>query len=722
MRVTASSLLVGAASALAACAGAITPAPPPPAASATSPASSTPPAPLGPRAPVTRRDDFHETLHGVDLVDPYRWLEDDASAETRAWIDAQSAYTRALLEPLSGRATVRARLEQLSRVDDQGTPIPRGGRVFVWQKRADDDLWTLHVRTKDHDEVLLDPHPLSADHTTDVTEEDIAKDGSLVVYGIRRGGEDETELHVRDVATRTDRPDVLPRALYRGASLRPDNAGFYYSLQDRATGIRVRYHALGKPVASDVEVFGEGFGPSDWVDASPSRNGRHVIFSVQHGWASNEVFVQDLPGGKITPVIRGLAAHFDATFADDHLVVRTDLDAPNGRVVEVDPRRPSPDKWRTIVPAGSDPIQDVAFVGKRLVVHTLHDVSSQLRIYALDGKPAGDVALPALGSVRAIQGEWDGEDLFVGFTNLTTPRTTLRTRIAGGGARPVETWWSTRVPFASDGFETKQIWCSSKDGTRVPMFVVAKKGLPLDGNRPTLLWGYGGFNFARLPMFSSSVAWFIEQGGVYALANIRGGSEFGEAWHKAGMLDKKQNVFDDFIAAAQKLIADGYTKPDRLGIRGGSNGGLLVGAALTQRPDLFRVVLADFPEMDVVGFYRFKNNNPAALLEYGDASKPDQLKFVLAYSPYQNVVQGTHYPAVFLVTGDEDTRVPALEARKMTARLQAATASGRPIALLYDTKSGHAGGRPLGKWLDDESQELTFLAWQLGMDVAGRGR
>jgi prolyl oligopeptidase len=677
------------------------------------------PAPTGPTPPVARRDDFHETLHGVDLVDPYRWLENQEGPETRAWIDAENAYTHALLDGFAGRDAIRGRLSALGRYDDQGTPFERGGRLFYRNHKPDDDLWTLDVRGGDkgaRGEVLVDPHPLSPDHTTDIELDDCDERGTRVLYVVRRGGEDESELHVRDVRTRQDLPDVLPRALYRGGSLRPDGSGFLYALQDREKGVRVRYHAIGKPIADDREVFGEGNGKSDWVWGAFSEDGRHVVYSVSHGWAKNDLYVQTPPlTGPVVTVAKGLSAHVWAEYAGVHLVAETDLDAPNRRIVEIDPAHPQPERWRTIVPAGPDTIQGFASVGGRIVVQTLHDVTSRLTVYGLDGKMQGEIALPGLGTVRALRGQWTSDHLYVGFSSFTTPRVTLRASVA---KRTTETIFRANVPFDGDAVEVKQVFYASKDGTRVPMFVLQKKGAPAGVPRPTLLYGYGGFDSSETPTFSQFVAWFVEQGGVYALANIRGGAEYGEAWHRAGMLEKKQNVFDDFIAAAEWLEANKLTDPDHLAIRGGSNGGLLVGAVMTQRPELFRAVLCEYPDLDMLGYYRFKNNNPPALLEYGDASKPEEFAFLAKYSPYQHVVQGARYPAVFLRTGDEDTRVPPLQARKMTARLQATSSAERPVVLLYDTKSGHAGGEPLGKWVEDTSLELSFLAGQLGMTVA----
>jgi prolyl oligopeptidase len=664
-----------------------------------------------------------EVIHGVEIVDPYRWLEDGTSPETRAWIDAQNQYAHALLDGRAGLQSIRERLTALSRYDVQSAPTARGQRYFLEKRSTSDDLSILYVREgrEGRDEVLLDPHPLSPDHTTDVEVVDISSDGRLLLYGLRRGGEDETELRVRDVARRADLPDVQSRALYRGGSFKADGSAYYYALQSRKTGTRIRRHTLGRPPAEDVEVFGRGYGPSQWVGGSVSNDGAHLLLTVEEGWARSEVFVQSLATGDpartaAVAVLKGIDAHFRPDFAGRRLIVQTDWKTPRWRIVEVDLDNPAPERWREVVPAGPDAIQGFVLAGGKLVVHSLHDVTSRLALYSLDGKSLGELTLPGPGAVSALEGRWDRDELFFDFASFTAPRATYRADLRTGA---VAAWWRPDVPFDSRAYETSQVWYPSKDGTRVPMFVSHRKGLVRDGQRPTLLMGYGGFNVSITPAFSASAAWWMEQGGVYAVANLRGGGEFGEEWHRAGMLDKKQNVFDDFIGAAEWLVASGYTRPGRLAIRGASNGGLLVASAFTQRPELFRAVLCEFPDLDMIGYHRFDNNNPPALLEYGDASIPEQFKFLAAYSPYQKVAAGTAYPAVLLTTGDADTRVPPLQARKMAARLQAATSSGRPALLLYDTKAGHAGGRPLAKRVEDQSLEMAFLAWQLGMDSPG---
>ncbi|HET6889805.1 MAG TPA: prolyl oligopeptidase family serine peptidase [Pyrinomonadaceae bacterium] len=667
-----------------------------------------------PKAPPSRTDNFREIIHGAEIIDPYRWLEDQESAETRQWIDAQNRYTHSLLDGLPSRPLIQKRLSELLRVDSVSAPFEQGGRYFLFKKRAEDDLSILYVRQglNGKDEVLIDPHTLSPDHTTDIGLLDASSDGKVIVYSIRRGGQDETELHVMDVDKRKD-VDQLPHALYRGVSMKKDGSGFYYNLQRRDTGLRVFYHAIGTDSAKDVEVFGKGYGPDKWVGGSVSEDGKYLLLGVQHGWARNEVYVQKLPDAPIQTIVNDIDAHFNAWFAGDLLVMQTDWQAPNQRIVVVDLNDPARDKWREVVPTGPDAIAGFSLVGGKLFVSYLHNVTTQIKIFSLDGKALGEVSLPGLGSAGGLAGRWNSNEAFFGFRSFVTPQTIYRYDVQTGKA---EVWARPKVPFKSEEFEVRQVWYTSKDGTKVPMFLVHKRGLRADGKLPVLLYGYGGFNVSQTPRFSSAAAIWVEQGGVYALANIRGGGEFGEAWHKAGMLDKKQNVFDDFIAAAEWLIKNKYTNPARLAIQGGSNGGLLVGAALTQRPELYQAVLCQFPDLDMIGYYRFKNNNPPALLEYGNASDPVQFKYLSAYSPYQKVRPGEKYPAVLFTTGDQDTRVPPLQARKMTARLQAASSSGKPVLLLYDTKAGHAGGRPLSKIIEDVSLELAFLFWQLGMD------
>jgi len=668
-----------------------------------------------PAPPPTRTDNVRETLHGVEIVDPYRWLEDQQSPETRAWIDAQNRYTQSLLAQRPSLPAIRERLSGLMRSDRMSVPRVRGGQYFFTLQRADQDLAVICRRTSLNAEAqpLVDPLPMSSDHTTSVGLMDVSHDGKRMVYSIRRGGTDEVEVRVRDVASGRDLPDTLGYGLYGSVSLTRDGDGLFYARRSRETGGRILFHRMGTAVANDVEVFGKGYGKDIWVDASVSEDGRHVLYSAGHGWGRGEVFVGGIaPDSPIVPVVTDIDAHFNCTLVGDRLLIHTDWKAPRYRLMVADLARPAPGAWREIVPEGKDVLQDVTVIGDRIYATYLHDVATEIRRFSLAGEAQGAVPLPGPGAA-GVSGELDGSEAFVSFTSFTTPPTVFRDDVKTG-ARTV--WSKSAFAVDPDKFTVSQVWYTSKDGTRVPMFLIHRKGVTPDGNRPVLLYGYGGFNVAITPAFRATAVVFAEHGGVFAVANIRGGSEFGEAWHKAGMLENKQNVFDDFIAAGEWLVANKWTNPTRLAIQGGSNGGLLVGASLTQRPALYRAVLCQFPDLDMVGYYRFKNNNPPALLEYGNAADAEQFKYLVKYSPYQNVKPGTAYPAVMLTSGDADTRVPPLQARKMTARLQSATTSGRPIVLRYDTRAGHAGGRPLAKVIDDTAEEMAFLFWQLGME------
>jgi prolyl oligopeptidase len=665
--------------------------------------------------PVARADNFRETFHGQEIVDPYHWLEDSGGAETRQWIDAENAYAHALLDPLPVRAGIQARLTAMMHHDAMDAPEQRADYYYYSKRGADQELQSFYRRKRSGgtEELLLDPGQLSPDHTVSISPLDVSDDGALVAYGVRQGGQDETELRILDVGHRRNLPDRLPHALYRGFAFKKDASGFYYTLQHRDSGSRVFYHALGSDPAKDVEVFGSGFGADTWIDPQVSENGRYLLISVQRGWAQGDLYIQDLQAGSpIQPLIKGLAGKFRGDFAGDVLIVGTDWKAPKGRVLRIDLHRPAQENWREVVPEGADAIDDWALLDGKLYVTWLHNVSSRIGLFSLEGKPLGEVPTPGIGSAN-LRGRADQKEGIFSFTSFTEPRALYRYDAATGKK---SLWYRDEVPFDSAPFETEQVWYPSKDGTKIPMFLIHRKGLVPDGKTPTILYGYGGFDVSITPSFSASHAWWIEQGGLFAIANLRGGGEFGEEWHRAGMLEKKQNVFDDYIAAAEWLIAKKYTNPGKLAIWGGSNGGLLVGAALTQRPDLYQAVICWHPDLDMVRYYKYtKDNNPPALLEYGNAADPAQFKFLYAESPYEHISPGTKYPAVLFESGDADTRVPPEQARKMTARLQAATTSGRPVLLLYDAKAGHSGGLPFKKIVEDSSYELSFVAWQLGL-------
>ena len=673
------------------------------------------------KPPKTPRDNVRELLHGVELVDPYRWLEDQQSPETRAWIDAQNVYSHPILGSLPGRQQRKQRLTELMKIDVTGMPRERNGRYFFSKRLAHQELFVIYMRKglEDDDEALIDPHPMSPDRTTSVNLLDVSHDGTLLAYGVQQGGEDEIAIKLLDVETRKDLPDRLPKARYFGVALKPDNSGFYYT-RFGAAGPRVYYHAMGKDPAGDREIFGQGYGPDKIIFAVLSEDGRHLLIHVLHGSSAprTEIYYQDAAKqGPIVPVVNDIDARFFGEVAGGRLFLNTNWKAPKGRIFAADLKNPAREHWREIIPESDAVLRRFSLAGGKLFVNYLENVSSRVKIFEPDGRPAGHIAFPAIGSVREVSGRWESREAFFVFSSFHIPTAIYRYDVSKGTRR---VWAQLQVPVDSDKLEVKQVWYESKDKTRVPMFLVHAKGLKRNGSNPTLLTGYGGFNVSRTPAFSATAVLWAEQGGVYALPNLRGGGEFGEQWHKAGMLGNKQNVFDDFIAAAEWLIENGYTKPSKLAIAGRSNGGLLVGAALTQRPELFQAVACGYPLLDMVRYHKFLVAR-FWVSEYGSSDDPEQFQYLYAYSPYHRVKPGVKYPAVLFVTGDGDTRVDPLHARKMTALLQTATGSNRPVLLRYEIKAGHAGGRPLSKTIADTAEELGFLFWQLGVRREPRG-
>ena len=665
-------------------------------------------------APPTHRDDVVEEMHGVRIPDPYRWLEDQDSPETRAWIDQQNAYARPVLDGIPGRERIAQRLGELMKIDNVQVPLERKGRYFFEERRAGQDLFVIHMRqgAKGSDEVLIDPHPLSPDHTTSVQIMDVSNDGTLLAYGIRKGGADEHAIHLFDVNARRDRGDVLPSARYFQVSFKPDNTGFYYSLMEHE-GPHIRYHALGSDAAADQEIFGKGYGAENIAVANVSPDGNHLLIQVIYGSSADQtdVFVQDLARkGPVVPIVKNIKARFLGEIGGGQLFLHTNWKAENGRILAVDLQKPQAENWREVVPEGGDAIEAMALAGHKIFVQYLHNVASHIQIFTADGKPQGKVVPPTLGTIGQISGRWDLDQCFYQFSSFMVPPTIYRYDVSSGA--PSE-WVRLNIPVHSGDFELKQVWYESKDKTRVPMFLLHRKGLKLDGGNPALLTAYGGFNVSLAPQFSPTAVVWAEQGGVFALPNLRGGGEFGEKWHRAGMMGNKQNVFDDFYAAAEWLIRHRYTNAGMLAATGRSNGGLLMGASMTQRPDLFRAIICGYPLLDML---RYQNFLVARywVPEYGSAEDPAQFKYIYAYSPYQHVEKGKRYPAILFVSGDGDTRVAPLHARKMAALMEwAAAGSDRPVLLHYDTKSGHSEGRPVNKQIADLTDEISFLRWQL---------
>ena len=669
-----------------------------------------------PPPPPTEVREVVDTLHGVEVPDPYRWLEDQEAPETRAWIDEQNAYTDTVLNALPGREELRAAAASVLERDAIGLPNERGGRYFYSKRLADQNLAVLYVRDglDGDDQVLIDPHPMSPDDTTSVELRDISDDGTRVAYAVRDGGVDEVSVLVRDVDTGEDLADVLPPARYGQVTLAADGSGLYYERYGDVTP-RVMFHAFGTPMADDVQLFGEGYERYQIPVTVISDDGRWMVVHVIEGSSGpTAIHVKDLE--RDTPFVTAIADGVSeswAGFAGGELFIVTNLDAPNKRVVLADPADPGFQNWREVVPERDDVVvQAAAALGGKLAVSYLQDVQPRVAIHELDGTHVRDIAFDTLGSVGGGAGRWTSDEAFFTFQTFHVPSTIYRYDIATGEQ---SVWVAPELPVDASAYEVNQRWFTSKDGTEVPMFVVHRPDVVLDGSNPTLLTGYGGFNNAMTPAFSALATTWLESGGVFALANMRGGSEFGEEWHRAGMLESKQNVFDDFIAAAEHLIAEGYTSSEHLAIRGGSNGGLLVGAVSNQRPDLFGAVVCTYPLLDMVRYHQFLVAS-FWVPEYGSSDDPEQFAYIHAYSPYHNVIDGGDYPATLYLSGDGDTRVAPLHARKMAALMQAKNGSDNPILLRYHTQAGHSGGQPVSQQIDEMVDTVSFLLWQVGRE------
>jgi prolyl oligopeptidase len=682
--------------------------------------------PRKPPYPPTRTDNVVERLHGVAVADPYRWLEDGSSPAVKEWVEAQNAFTRSVLDKLPGRDRIRQRLSSLLDIGYLGTPAPRKGRTFYTARRGQQNQAILYVRDRvgGDERVLLDPNRLAADGTVALDWWYPSPDGKLLAYGLSSNGNEQSTLHVREVDSGKDRPDAIAGTRACSLSWLPDGSGFYYTRYAAGAGMReenynrrVFFHKLGDDGAADAEVFGEGRAAEDWPNVALSPDGRWLVVTVEQGWSRSEVYFKDrnAAGARFRALVQRANALFSVTARDHCFYVRTNDGAPRYRLFRVDPLRPARSEWAEIIPEGPDVLDDVAAVGDTLVARYMHRAAARLHLFDRDGRPRGTVNLPTFGSVTGWGGEWDADELFLGFQSITLPQTIYRLDLK---TERLETWERLKSDIDPSNYEVEQVSYKSKDGTPITMFLAHKKGLRPDGKAPTLLYGYGGFNVSLTPSFNAARFLFLERGGVVAIANLRGGGEYGEAWHRAGMLAHKQNAFDDFIAAAEWLIGHGYTDRDHLAIQGGSNGGLLVAAALTQRPELFRAVVCQVPLLDMVRYHKFLVGR-LWIPEYGSAENEDDFRWLYAYSPYHHVKDGTRYPAVLLAAADADTRVDALHARKMAARLQAATTSGadRPVVLRLETRAGHGAGKPRGKALDELTDVWSFLFWQLGMSV-----
>jgi prolyl oligopeptidase len=675
--------------------------------------------------PETRVAVVEETLHGQEIRDPYRWLEDENDPETEAWVAAQNAYTESRLAARPERAAFGERLAELLAVGTVSAPVERGGRYFYTRREGAQDQPVLYVREglDGPDRPLVDPNSASADSTVALDWWHVAEDGALVCYGFSDHGDEKSTLYVIDVTTGALLPDVIPRTRACSVAWEPDRAGFYYTRYPAPGTVpegeegyhrHVFHHTLGADPETDPELFGAGRDMTDWPSVDLSPDGRRLLVLVDQGWTRTQVYVRDVrePDGAFRLLSEGIDALFGGQIVDDALFLHTNWRAPRWRALRVDLAQPEAENWREIVPERPDVvIEMMTIAGGRLALGVSQDVVSRVEIYTLGGAALPAPPLPPLGSLTALHGRAAGDELFLGFESYTTPPTIFRYDLASGA---FSAWAAVVAPVDLRGIEVRQTRYTSRDGTPVPLFIIGRRDLPRDGTNPTVLNGYGGFNLSRGPVFTRDILAWLERGGIYAVANLRGGSEFGEEWHRAGMRGQKQNVFDDFHAAAEYLIAEGYTRPERLAITGRSNGGLLVGAALTQRPDLYRAVVCQVPLLDMIRFPRFRIAR-LWTAEYGSPDVPEEFAWLWAYSPYHHVRAGVEYPATLFTTGDSDSRVDPLHARKMTALLQSLHPR-RPVLLRVDVAAGHGAGKPLSKLVEEQRDIWTFLAWQLGLD------
>jgi prolyl oligopeptidase len=668
--------------------------------------------------PTTRKVDHVDTYHGVKVPDPYRWLEDDNSAETAAWVEAQNKVTFPYLEKIPYRAQLQARVKKLNEYEKYSTPYRKGPYVFFRKNAGLQNQSVLYIQKGEtgQPEVLIDPNAWSEEGTVQLGTFAPSKDAKYAAYGISQSGSDWQEYKVMELATKKTLPDRLEWVKVSTVAWHGD--GFYYSRYPAPAKDQVYFHRVGTPQSSDLVVYADPANRQRFHIVSTTEDERFALLSISDrgkGKDGNSLFVRDLSKGEreFAPVI---AAIGDESFGvvdnvGDKLLIETNHKAPNWRVILVDPKRPAEANWKTVLPERPEPIQAVTTAGGKLFATYLKDVTTRAEVHSLSGELEHTVTLPGTGLASGFDGQRKDASVYYVFNSLSVPPTIYRYDIA---SRRSALFREPKVPeYNADAFETRQIFYKSKDGTRIPMFLVHRKGLKLDGTNPTLLYAYGGFNVVQSPGFNSLRIALLEQGFVYASVNMRGGSEYGEAWHDAGTKTKKQNVFDDFIAAAEWLIANKYTSPAKLAIQGGSNGGLLVGAVMNQRPELYRVAIPQVGVMDMLRFNKFTIGwNWVA--DYGSSDDADEFAALYAYSPLHNIKAGTKYPATLITTADHDDRVVPAHSFKYAAALQERADRENPVLIRIETKSGH-GASSLTKQLETTADIYAFIMHNMGI-------
>lgn len=682
--------------------------------------------------PPTKKDSVKDDYHGTSVEDPYRWLEDTESDETAAWVKAQNGVTFCYLESIAARKKIHARLTSLWNYERFAQPVKYGERYFYSHNNGLQNQSVLYTSKslEATREMLLDPNNLREDGTVSLSGWVPSDDGKHLAYGLAASGSDWNTWIVRDVASGKDTEDKLEWVKFSSVSWTKDGAGFFYSRFDEPkegqeySGVnyyqKLYYHRLGTSQSKDQLIY-ERKDEKEWgFSGIVSDDGDYLVIIVSRGTEDKKlVFYAELSEGKVSEQIsiRELVTKFEWDYdflGNDGSVFYfyTDNQSPKGRVIAVDTKKASPEQWKIIVPESAESIQSVSLLESRLFVNCLQDATSVVRRYKLDGTREEDLKLPGLGTVVGFGGKRKSKETFYSFTNYITPPTIYRLDLTNGRS---DVWRSPKIDYDPTQFVTERVFYKSKDGTRIPMILSYMKGLKKDGDNPTMLYAYGGFNISLTPTFSASnIAW-MEMGGIYAVANLRGGGEYGREWHEAGMLSHKQNVFDDFISAAEHLIAEKYTQPKRLAISGRSNGGLLVGAAMTQRPELFAVALPGVGVMDMLRFHKF-TIGWAWVNEFGSSDDPDQFKNLIGYSPLHNLKSGVHYPATLVTTADHDDRVVPGHSFKFAAQLQAVQSGPAPTLIRIETRAGHGAGTPITKLIDAAADSWAFVARNVGMD------
>lgn len=675
--------------------------------------------------PDTKKDSTTDNYFGAIVADPYRWLENDTSAETKAWVDAENKVTQNYLEQIPYRNDIKSRLTEIWNYPKESAPFKIGEYYFFTKNDGlqNQNIWFIKKGLDGKEEVFLDPNKLSADGTAAISLLGVSNDKKFVAYSVAQAGSDWSNIYIIEVATKKKLADELKWTKFSGAAWKGD--GFYYSKFDepaKGTDLsaankfqKIYYHKLGDDQKNDQLVFEDKANPNLYFGATVTEDERFLVIYASAGTSGNALFYQDLSesNSKISLLVKGYENNHSIIDNDgDKLLLNTDLGAENRQVVLIDPKNPDPKNWQKIIPESKLAMEGVSTGGGFLWATYLKDASTNIVQFDYKGKKIGDVQLPAIGTVGGFGGYKGDKEFFFSFTNFTTPGTSYKYDIA---KKESSLFKKSELKFNTDNYETKQVFYPSKDGTKVPMFIVHKKGIKLDGNNPVYLYAYGGFQVSLTPAFSLSRMLFLEKGGIYVQPSLRGGSEYGEAWHKAGMLEKKQNVFDDFIAAAEYLIAEKYTNPSKIAISGGSNGGLLVGACMTQRPELFKVALPAVGVLDMLRYHKFTVGWGWAV-EYGTSDKKEDFDYLIKYSPLHNIKTGVNYPATLITTADHDDRVVPAHSFKFAATLQEKYKGDNPILIRIETKAGHGAGKPTAKLIEEASDVWSFVFQNLGMN------